>query len=326
MYGKPSVQDGIGDGQGRRVSLVVPVLNERSNLPYLLAQIQQVRPTLGSWNLSHVIFIDDGSTDGTVELLTKVSAEWKEPVVQLVQRRVRMGPASAEIAGFRAATTPFVIKMDADGQHPVETIANLVAAWRADTDIVVASRYVPGGRVDWNRTRGVISRIARMMAYVILPSSRSITDPLSGFFMARRSAAAGLTEYPKSYKLLLYCLATLPGAHCVEVPFPMAPRASGTSKITGMNSGFITGYTREVLRYGRIAQQTNGFGFGAPWSSPSPIPAPQQVAGGLARRWNDSPTPRPSGKVGPVPAPRMMPSTAARSGLSDNEQAGRGHP
>ena len=139
--------------------------------------------------------------------------------------------------------------MDADLQHPVELIPQLVAPALGGADLVVASRYADGGGSQWEALRGVISRIAMGVAYVLVPESRRLTDPLSGYFGARVALLAGPLPPGRTYKLLLYLISGQAAGGIVlnEVPFVMARRNDGVSKLVDGSLQFLVVYLRDVV-------------------------------------------------------------------------------
>lgn len=246
----------------RNVTVVCPTYQEGGTIGPFLERIRVASGTFRSARLTDLIFVDDGSTDGTVERVREAGRTWTTPRVQLVQRAQKAGTVSAQIAGFQRSPTELVVTMDADGQHPAETIDRLVEAWEPSVDLVVASRYVSGGTVQWEeRRRGVISGGARSLARLVLPGARRLRDPLSGFFLARRNWVAELPPAPPGYKLLLYVLAIHPRSEIREVPYEMGVRLAGESKLI-QGFGFIPSFLRELARYrraGATARRRPGF-------------------------------------------------------------------
>lgn len=237
----------------REVSVVCPTYMEGPSIATFLARVQAAATGFRRARLAELIFVDDGSTDGTRETIQAAARSWAAPTVVLVERDRKDGTVSAQIEGFRRATHDLVVTMDADGQHPSETIDRLVAGWSPGIDLVVASRHVPGGQVEWEEARrGVISGGARALARLTLPGARRLRDPLSGFFLVRRDWVAGLPRVSGRFKLLLYVLAMHPQASLRELPYPMGVRIAGESKlIRGL--GFIPRYLGELRQYRRAA-------------------------------------------------------------------------
>jgi dolichol-phosphate mannosyltransferase len=125
-------------------------------------------------------------------------------------------------------------------------------------DLVVASRYMDGGSSHWPAIRGLISRSARFLTHLLLPPARSLSDPVSGYFLVRRSLVEGLDLSLPRYKLLLYILATRPGVRLVECPMTMRSRAGGRSKIASSDLRFAPRFLMELLQYVRLYRSSQG--------------------------------------------------------------------
>lgn len=209
----------------RDISVVIPTYNERDNIAPLLERLHSV---LSSYNYE-VTFVDDNSRDGTAELASSLSARY--PVKVMVRKNQR-GLASAVVDGFGVSNGKLLLVMDADLQHPPEVIPEMLREIENGADIVVASRYVKGGGCeDWGLTRRVISRGATFLAHLVLPSTRPVSDPMSGFFLLRRSAVAGADLNPVGYKILLEILVRGRFHKVAEVPFTFVTREKGESKL-----------------------------------------------------------------------------------------------
>ena len=145
----------------------------------------------------------------------------------------RLGLATAVLDGWAAARGDVLGVMDADLQHPPETLAPLAAAMRQGADLAIASRYVPGGGTsDWTRIRRLISRTATHMAATVLPLKLAVVgDPMSGMFMVRASALCDAHLNPLGYKILLEVIAKAHYQKLMEVPYIFQEREHGASKL-----------------------------------------------------------------------------------------------
>jgi dolichol-phosphate mannosyltransferase len=123
--------------------------------------------------------------------------------------------------------------MDADLQHPPETLTALAAAIHQGADLAIGSRYVPGGGTsDWTWMRRLISRTATHMAATVLPLKlAAVSDPMSGIFMVRSSALRDAHLNPLGYKILLEVIAKAHYNKLVEVPYVFQERERGASKL-----------------------------------------------------------------------------------------------
>lgn len=148
------------------------------------------------------------------------------------------------LGGLERTDTPWVCVMDGDLQHPPEVVPRLLeAALSAQADLVVASRYVAGGRNEGlGAVRTAVSWGSTVLAKAIFPHRlRAIRDPMSGFFLFRREALTE-TMTPRGFKILLEIAVRHPDLIRCEVPFVFVERVLGTSK----------GTIREGFRYLRL--------------------------------------------------------------------------
>ena len=211
------------------LTVVVPVLNERPNVEPLLRRIADALADV-RWEL---IFVDDGSSDGTAELVSRIAQGDRR--VRLVRRFGRRGLASAVIEGVFASTTPVVAVVDGDGQHDESVLPDLYRAVADGADLAVGTRYRSGGSIgDWDAGRARVSSLATRLAAPILKTP--LSDPMSGFFAVRRDVV--LAAVPKlsavGYKILLDLVASSPRSLRVrEVPYRFRNREHGNSKLDG---------------------------------------------------------------------------------------------
>ena len=169
------------------------------------------------------------------------------------RRTGERGLATAVSRGFDEAVGELVAVLDADLQHPPERLPDLLDAFDADVDVVVASRHLEGGGiVNWSLGRRLVSRGARLLARGALPPVRGVSDPLSGFFVVRRSVLAGESLAPTGYKILLELLVRCPASRTREVPYVFTEREHGRSKLTLAEYGnflrHLAGLRRHAVR------------------------------------------------------------------------------
>jgi dolichol-phosphate mannosyltransferase len=207
------------------LSLVIPTFKERENIACLVAGIHQA---LGGVDYE-IILVDDNSRDGTVELVADLA---KRYTVKLFVREKERGLATAVIHGIKQAKGSIIGVMDADMQHPPETLPRMLKALEGGADIAFASRYIKGGGCpNWGLSRKIISRVAVMISHVLLPTSRQVKDMLTGYFMFRRENMNVDKLQPIGYKISLEVLLTGNFKHVVEVPFIFKERSAGQSKL-----------------------------------------------------------------------------------------------
>ena len=213
------------------LSIVIPTLNEVGNIELLLERLTLTLVDIG-WE---AIFVDDGSTDGTAELITEIAQADRR--VRLIRRIGRRGLASAVVEGALASTTPVIAVIDADLQHDETILPALYHAIATDgRELAIGTRYCQGGSCgEWAESRRKISRFATALAAPIMKTR--LTDPMSGFFAVRRSvlleAAPALSNV--GYKILLDLVASHPRPLSVaEVGYTFGTRQSGASKLDQM--------------------------------------------------------------------------------------------
>jgi dolichol-phosphate mannosyltransferase len=211
------------------LSIVVPTRNESGNVVALLDRIHSAVTDLSF----EVIFVDD-STDNTVATIQAAKTNYPfqiSVIARPAERRNGLGMAVVE--GMKAAGSEWVVVMDGDLQHPPEVIQQLMKqAQSTGADLVAASRLTEGGGTDGlDVKRKLLSHsLAAVSRLVFHKNLRTMTDPLTGFFLFRRSAVSADVLQPKGFKILLEILVRCPKLQVAEVPFKFAQRHAGASK------------------------------------------------------------------------------------------------
>jgi dolichol-phosphate mannosyltransferase len=209
-------------------SIILPTYNEAGSLP---RAIEALRNALGHREDWEVIVVDDDSPDRTWELAQEYGRQ--DPRIRCYRRLDRRGLSSAIVDGLSLGTGERLLVMDADLQHDVSKVPDLLSALD-EAAVSVGSRYMRGGGVgEWSKGRIFLSRVASYSAQLVL-GLRS-TDPMSGFFAVRREAFLEVAEQlnPRGYKLLMELLTLLRGRRVAEVPYVFSPRQIGESKLSG---------------------------------------------------------------------------------------------
>jgi dolichol-phosphate mannosyltransferase len=218
---------------GPELSIVVPTFNERENIAELIRRLE-VCLRSRSWE---VIFVDDDSPDGTADVVREHAAA--DSRVRCVQRIGRRGLSSACVEGMLATTAPYLAVIDADLQHDERLLPQMLDTLKqGDTDIVIGSRYAPGGDVsDWDARRVRMSRVAVRLSRLLVPAE--LTDPMSGFFMMRRSVLDGSVHKLSAigFKILADIFASFPQPlRFKELPYRFRPRRAGESKLDSVTA------------------------------------------------------------------------------------------
>ena len=214
-----------------RVWVILPTYNEAENVVRLVGEVLERLPTS-----RRVLIVDDNSPDGTGEIADRLAAEHDD--VTVLHRPHKEGLGPAYLAGFREALgggAELVIEMDADFSHDPAYLPQLLRAIE-DADLVLGSRYVPGGGVtEWGKIRRFISKrgsdYARRMLRV------RIRDLTGGFKCFRREVLEAIdldsiTSRGYAFQVETTYRAIQAGFRVVEVPIVFRDRSEGSSKMT----------------------------------------------------------------------------------------------
>jgi dolichol-phosphate mannosyltransferase len=228
-----------------RILVVTPTYNEAENVR------QHVEAVLARPARPDVLIVDDGSPDGTADLV-RALAEEHPGRVELLERSGKLGLGTAYVAGFRWALAQdrfdVIVQMDVDGSHDPRAIDDLLAAI-AEADLVLGSRYVPGGAVaNWPWSRRTVSWVGNLYARTVL---RTKTRDLTGGFKAWRTELLARLDVDSfaangyGYQIETTYRALQAGARLVEVPITFRDRELGESK---MNTGIAVEAVSAVWR------------------------------------------------------------------------------
>lgn len=231
------------------LSLIIPTYNERRNI---IPSIQSVTIVLGKLiDNFEIIVVDDDSPDRTWQVAEKLAKENSH--LRVIRRQGERGLATAVVAGWKLAKGEVLGVMDGDLQHPSGRLPDLLnSILNTNADIVVASRHVDGGGVsEWNLIRRLISWGAASVATLMLPGIlRTVRDPMSGYFLIKRSVIESVSLKPEGYKILLEVLARGKYQTIVEVPYVFGERKKGGSKLGPKQ------YLEFFIHIGRLARET----------------------------------------------------------------------
>ena len=224
---EPSEQDAPPPG----VWVILPTYNEAENLERLVAAIRERLP-----EVSRVLVVDDNSPDGTGEIADRLAAE--HPNVEVLHRARKQGLGPAYIAGFGQALAggaELIVEMDADFSHDPAYLPQLLRA-AEDADLVIGSRYVPGGGVtEWGPLRRFISRGGS--AYARTALGLDVRDLTGGFKVIRREVLEtidldAIDSLGYAFQVEVTYRAIRAGFRVVEIPIVFRDRREGSSKMT----------------------------------------------------------------------------------------------
>ncbi|MDT7600784.1 MAG: dolichol-phosphate mannosyltransferase [Pseudonocardiales bacterium] len=211
--------------------VVIPTYNERDNLLQIVHRLHAAVPA------AHALIVDDASPDGTGELADGLAAE--DDRVQVLHRQAKDGLGAAYLAGFSwalARNYQVVVQMDADGSHPPEALPAMLEEL-AGADLVLGSRYVPGGTVvNWPKHRQLLSRGGNL--YSRLALGVQIKDITAGYRVFRRHLLAELAlgevnSQGYCFQIDMAWRAVRAGFRVHEVPITFTERERGNSKMSG---------------------------------------------------------------------------------------------
>jgi len=224
------------------LSVVIPAWNERENLEHLLPAVQRVLLRVGA--PFEVIVVDGGSADGTAEAARRHGAR----VIQQTER----GYGGALLAGFAAARGPYLLTMDADLSHPPVFIEEF---WRRrdEAEVLIASRYVPGGKAQMSRFRRLLSVILNRTYAVLL--AVPLRDLSSGFRMYRRELLLAEEPVARDFDFLEEILVRVynRGGRALEIPFHYMPRGAGRSHARLLRFGWA--FLKTLVRMWRLRRR-----------------------------------------------------------------------
>ena len=230
-----------------RIAVLTPTYNERDNIKEFLVRIQAVAPS------AHIYFVDDNSPDGTADLVAEHARQ--DPRVNLISRDGERGYAAASREGLALLASKSydaIVTMDCDLSHDPTAIPVMLNQLRSGADMVIGSRYIPGGGVrNWSLFRRALSRWGNR--YTALMLGVGVRDCTSGFRVYKpevisRGIVASTTS--NGYAFLSEVLMELHATRhyrVVEVPIVYVDRVSGQSK---MNKTIISESMRLVTKWG----------------------------------------------------------------------------
>lgn len=214
-----------------RVLVVLPTYNESANIDTVLRQIRAALPEGG------ILVVDDGSPDGTADMAERIGKEIGG--VDVLRRAAKSGLGSAYRAGFAWGLErgwDAMVEMDADLSHDPGALPTLLSPLETGYDLVVGSRYVPGGSIpNWQRSRLVLSRGGNLYADLVL--GLHVTDSTSGFRAYRADVLREIdlsTVRADGYGFQIeMCYEVIRhGGRVCEVPIRFVDRVEGESKMS----------------------------------------------------------------------------------------------
>lgn len=214
----------------KSVSVILPTYNESENISKIIGYLSKILP-----NNYEVIVVDDNSPDGTWKIVKEICLKNKS--VRLILRKKAKGIASAFRDGSRLASGSIIVCMDSNLTHSPEVVLKLLEKIR-NNDVVIASRYVMGGKDERSFVRVITSRIINLFAYMLLGS---IKDYTSAFAAVRRNVIKKINiadSRHAEYFIKFAYDAKCKGFRMTEVPYTQIGRTGGVTKTNLLKDGF----------------------------------------------------------------------------------------
>lgn len=215
-------------------TVILPTYNERENLENFVGTLQKVFKDNDL--RGRILVVDDNSPDGTGEIANRLSEEYQN--LSVLHRPQKQGLGPAYIAGFKEALggdTRFIFEMDSDFSHDPAYIPAFLDAIQ-DADLVLGSRYVPGGKVEnWGAMRRMISRGGGLYARFIL--GVPVNDLTGGLKCFRREVLESIdldsvSSHGYGFQIEVTYRALQRGFKVREIPITFSDRQKGQSKMS----------------------------------------------------------------------------------------------
>ena len=212
--------------------VIIPTYNEKENIEKMVRKVFSLPKEF------HLLIIDDGSPDGTADIVKKLQKEF-EGFLHMVQRTGKLGLGTAYIAGFKWGIEKgyqYIFEMDCDFSHNPDDLVRLHDACEAGADVAIGSRYCKGGRVsNWPLGRIMMSYFASVYVRIVL--WMDIKDTTAGFKCYRRKvletiALDEIRFVGYAFQIEMKYRSLKRGFKLVEVPITFVDRIEGVSKMS----------------------------------------------------------------------------------------------
>lgn len=231
--------------QSAQVSIIIPTYNESRNIIGILKSIGENLPKNVT---AEAIVVDDNSPDSTGKIVEEYLKNVKKIAgytMDIIHRTSKNGLSSAILSGIQRAKGDTIVVMDSDFSHPPQIIPKMIESLKKyQCDMVVASRYINGGKINgWTLKRKIMSKVATLIATKGLGVKTK--DPMSGFFAFKKNILKGINFDAIGYKILLEILVKKSGIAVKEIPYTFENRTFGSSKLDGST---VTDYFKSVWK------------------------------------------------------------------------------
>jgi len=220
------------------MTVIIPTFNEEDNIAGIIKAVDSV---FSVNNIrGEILVVDDESRDETINIVQCLTSRYNN--LKIIVRHADHGLSRSVLEGFKQANSDIFLVIDADFSHPPILIPRFYEEIKKGADIVIGSRYTPGGEIkQWPLRRRFLSLGAtgfgRMLFF-------KIADPVSGFFALRKEVIFGAQLHPRGYKILMEVLGKGQWRSVSEIPFTFINRQNGNSKLTFF---IISDYVKQIL-------------------------------------------------------------------------------
>ena len=229
-----------------RILVVLPTYNEGTNIEAILRAVRANLPA------ANILVVDDSSPDGTADIAKRLSGELGS--IDVIVRPEKNGLGPAYLEGFHWGIDhgyEAFVEMDSDFSHDPESLPSLIQPMTEGADLVIGSRYVPGGSIpDWKLSRRLLSRFGNLYAKWML--NLGVEDSTAGFRVyseriLKKIDLDGVTASGYGFQIEMTFRAKQAGAAIHEVPIRFVDRVNGKSK---MSSSVVTEALALVTKWG----------------------------------------------------------------------------
>ena len=238
------------------LTILIPTFNEKENIRQMIMAIADILVRAGI--RGHILVVDDNSCDGTIEEVKILLNSMRN--VSLLVRYENHGPSPSLYEGFFASPTQLVQCIDCDFSHPPELIPAFLQRLRDDgNDIVIGSRYIPGGgSVNWPLSRRILSFGAAIMGRLLIPVA---SDSGSGFFAINTRVLTGADLTPRGFRMCFEILGKGNWKKVSEIPFVFRNRDRGKSKLKPLIILQYLIQTLSLLNYNLILKKRSNIAY-----------------------------------------------------------------
>lgn len=225
-----------------KVIIIIPTYNEKDNISLIIEKLQNIFKQIPHYDMGILVY-DSSSPDGTADVVKKLQAKYDNIYLQTEAEKSGLGNAYIQSMKYamNQLAADIVFEFDADGSHRPEHLPAMMKAFTNGADVVLGSRYVPGGSIpkDWATHRKFLSVVGNIAARVVL--SRKIKDYTTGFRGSRTQwlkeiELDSLKSKSYAYKIELLWRLFLKGAKITESPIAFIDREKGVSKLPKDNA------------------------------------------------------------------------------------------